>query len=217
MAELTLMKNAAEQQLAAEWARAKARLPGPAPLREAAFERFAKAGLPHRRVEEWKYTDLRALMRDAKPLAGVPDAAARERARSAGAALASIEARRIVLVDGAFMPELSDLSGLEAGLTIGSLAQALAQGDEPIVSQLGTIAPSDDVALALNTAFMGDGVVIRVAPGVSLARPIGLVLFNSGTRPASVFTRSLALIGNGARAMLLESHEGAADAADQIN
>ena len=76
--------------------------------------------------------------------------------------------------------------------------------------------PSDDVALALNT-FMGDGVVIQVAPGVSLARPIGLVFFNSGTRPASVFTRSLALMGNGARAMLLESHEGAIGAADQVN
>jgi Fe-S cluster assembly protein SufD len=85
------------------------------------------------------------------------------------------------------------------------------------VSQLGTIVPSDDVALALNTAFMGDGVVIRVAPGVSLARPIGLAFFNSGTRPASVFTRSLALIGKGARAMLIESHEGAAGAADQVN
>ena len=69
-------------------------------------------------------------MRDAKPLAGSPDAAARERARGAGAALASIEARRIVLVDGVFMPDMSDLTGLEAGLTIGSLAQALAQGDE---------------------------------------------------------------------------------------
>jgi Fe-S cluster assembly protein SufD len=211
------IRTAAEEQLTSGWQDAKGRLPGAARLRQAAFERFAKAGLPHRRVEEWKYTDLRGLMRDAKPLAGVPDAAAREHARSAGAALASIEARRIVLVDGAFMPELSDLSGLEAGLTIGSLAQALAAGDEPVVSQIGTIAPSDDVALALNTAFMGDGVVIRVAPGISLARPIGLVFFNSGTRPASVFTRSLALIGKGARAMLLESHEGAAGAADQVN
>jgi Fe-S cluster assembly protein SufD len=211
------VRTAAEEQLTSGWQDAKGRLPGAARLRQAAFERFAKTGLPHRRVEEWKYTDLRALMRDAKPLAGVPDAAARERARNAGAALASIEARRIVLVDGAFMPELSDLSDLEAGLTIGSLAQALAQGDEAVMSQLGTIVPSDDVALALNTAFMGDGVVIQVAPGVSLARPIGLVFFNSGTRPASVFTRSLALIGKGARAMLLESHEGATGAADQVN
>ncbi len=54
-------------------------------------------------------------MRDAKPLAGSPDAAARERARGAGAALASIEARRIVLVDGVFMPDLSDLPGSRRG------------------------------------------------------------------------------------------------------
>jgi len=50
-------------------------------------------------VEEWKYTDLRALMRDAKPLAGVPDAAAKARAKSAGNIFAAADARRIVLVD----------------------------------------------------------------------------------------------------------------------
>ena len=219
-AELRAIKTPAEQALGAAFAKARGTLPGKgtiAAMRADAFNQFDTRGLPHRRVEEWKYTDLRALMRDAKPLAGVPDAAARERARSAGASLASIEARRVVLVDGVFVPELSDLAGLESGLTIGSLAQALAQGDEAIMSQLGTTVSSDDVALALNTAFMGDGVVIRVAPGISLARPIGLVFFNSGTRPASVFTRSLALIGKGARAMLLESHEGAASAADQVN
>src|SRR5215212_12181364 len=126
MADVTLMKTAAELGLAAEWQEAKARLPGPAPLREAAFERFASTGLPHRRVEEWKYTDLRALMRDAKPLAGVPDAAAKARARDAGAGLATIEGRRIVFVDGAFVPERSDLAALEPGLSIRSLAQTLA-------------------------------------------------------------------------------------------
>src|SRR5205823_1784614 len=96
MAELTLMKNAAEQQLAAEWAAAKPRLPGAAPLRAAAFERFATTGLPHRRVEEWKYTDLRALMRDAKPLASPPDAAAKARAKDSGALLSDVECRRVV-------------------------------------------------------------------------------------------------------------------------
>jgi len=211
------VKTAAEQQLASGWQEAKGRLPGAATLRHAAFERFAALGLPHRRVEEWKYTDLRALMRDAKPLAGAPDAAAKARARGAGASLASIEARRIVLVDGVFMPDLSDLDGLEAGLAIDSLAQALACGDELLTAEIGKVVPSDDVALALNTAFMGDGVVIRVEPGVALARPIALVFFNSGTRPASVFTRSLALVGNGARAMLVESHEGAPGADDQVS
>src|SRR5438128_9647838 len=120
MAEIALLKTAAEQQLAAQWIEVGHLRPGLegtgleptslGALRAAAFDRFQNSGLPNRRVEAWKYTDLRALMRDAKPLAAPPDAAAKARARNAGASLASIEARRIVFVDGAFAPELSDLA-----------------------------------------------------------------------------------------------------------
>jgi Fe-S cluster assembly protein SufD len=215
-AEIHPIKTAAETALAANFAAAKGALPGAgagavAALREEAFRRFESDGLPHRRVEEWKYTDLRALMRDAKPLAGVPDAAAKARGRNAAAALASIEARRIVFVDGAFVPELSDLAGLEAGLTISSLGQALAAGDAQVLAHIGRVVPTDDVAVALNTAFMGDGAVIHVAAGIALARPVHLVFVNAGPEPAAVFARSLVVIGQGARAMLVESHEGAGD------
>ncbi len=82
MAGVKVMKTAAETALADTYTQARARLPGDAAIagqRAAAFDVFAKEGLPHRRVEDWKYTDLRALMRDAKPLAGPPDAAARAR------------------------------------------------------------------------------------------------------------------------------------------
>src|SRR6476661_6561774 len=128
------MKTAAETALAVTFAKARPALPGAAGLRDAAFKRFDSAGLPHRRVEEWKYTDLRALMRDAKPLADAPDAAAKARARQAMAVLSSIEARTVVFVDGVFAPELSDLADLEAGLTIGSMAQGLASGDPHLVA-----------------------------------------------------------------------------------
>jgi Fe-S cluster assembly protein SufD len=216
-AEIRPIRTAAETALSTAFASAKGSLPGPAALRESAFKRFEVAGLPHRRVEEWKYTDLRALMRDAKPLAVPPDAAAKARAKNAGAALAAVEGRRIVLVDGAFVPELSDLTGLEPGLTIRSMAQALAAGDAAVVERLGRIVPTDNVAVALNTAFMGDGVVVEVAAGAALARPLHLVFFNAGGSPASVFTRSLAVIGKGARAMLIESHEGAGGSDYQVN
>src|SRR5882672_11680518 len=97
-AEIRPIRTAAESALAANFAAAKRGLPGAgavAALREDAFARFESDGLPHRRVEEWKYTDLRALMREAKPLAGVPDAAAKARAKTALAVLPAIEARRI--------------------------------------------------------------------------------------------------------------------------
>ena len=157
-------------------------------------------------------------MRDAKPLAGVPDAAAKARAKSAGAMLASIEARRIVFVDGVFAPELSDLAALEPGLTIRSMAQALAANDPLVARHLGKVVPTDNVAVALNTAFIDDGAVIQVAAGAALARPIHLVFVNAGERAASVFVRSLVVVERGARAMLVESHEGLGAGADyQVN
>ncbi len=219
-AEIRPIKTAAESALSAHFAAAKGALPGAqavAAMREEAFHRFERQGLPSRRVEDWKYTDLRAAMRDALPLAAPPDAAARARVAQAGALVAGLEARRIVFVDGAFVAELSDLAELEPGLTIGSMAAALAAGEPLIASHLGKVAPSDDVAVALNTAFMGDGVVIRIAARGALARPIHLVFANSGLRPAAIFARSLIVVEEGARAMVVESHEGAADAADQVN
>src|SRR2546423_1604170 len=217
MAELTLMKNAAEQQLATEWVAAKPRLPGAAPLREAAFERFAATGLPHRRVEEWKYADLRALMRDAKPLAAPPDAAAKARAKDAGALLSDVECRRIVFVDGAFAPELSDLAQLELGLSVQTMSQALAKGDAFVSARLGKVVPTDDSAVALNPAFMGDGAVISIAAGGATERPLHLVFAATGDKPAALFTRSLVVIEKGARAMLVESHEGADGRDYQVN
>jgi Fe-S cluster assembly protein SufD len=209
MAELSLIRTAAEQQLAAQWEAAKGRLPGPAALRQSAFAYFAQAGLPHRRIEEWKYTDLRALMREAKPLASAPDAAAKARARDVGKPLADIESRRLTFVDGAFVPELSQLDALEPGLTIRSMAAALAGGDPLVTARLGQVVPvADDVAVALNTAFMGDGAVIHVAAGATLERPLHLVFAATGDTPTSIFTRSLVVIEPGARVMLVESHGG---------
>src|ERR1700726_1779761 len=127
MAEVKVIKTAAETALAHSFAQARPHLPGGTAIakeRAAAFDVFARQGLPHRRVEEWKYTDLRALMRDAKPLAALPDAKARTNAKTAGALVGDVETRRLVFIDGAFVPELSNPSNLEEGLSISSLADA---------------------------------------------------------------------------------------------
>jgi Fe-S cluster assembly protein SufD len=218
-AEVTVVKTAAESALAQTFAQARGRLPGDdaiAARREAAFDVFAKQGLPHRRIEEWKYTDLRALMREAKPLANPPDSAAKARAKDAGRMVSDLDARRLVFVDGAFVAELSDLHDLEAGLVVTSLAQALAAGDPVLGARLGKLAPANDAAVALNTALMGDGAVIQIAAGATIERPLHL-LFVVSDKPAAMFTRSLVMIDQGARVMLIESHEGPPGSEYQVN
>jgi Fe-S cluster assembly protein SufD len=209
-AEVAIIKTAAETALAQEFSQARGRLPGDGAIaarRDAAFGVFAKEGLPHRRIEEWKYTDLRALMREAKPLASPPDAAAKASAKNAGALLGDLEARRLVFVEGSFVPELSETANLESGLTVRSLAKALTGGDPLLDSHLGKLAPASDVAVALNTALMGDGAVIRIAAGSTIERPLHLLFVASG-KPAASFVRSLVVVEEGTRAMLIESHEG---------
>jgi Fe-S cluster assembly protein SufD len=218
--EIKPMKTAAETALAEAFAAVRTKLPGDrriAEQRAAAFQNFDERGLPHRRVEEWKYTDLRALMREAKPIAPAPDAQSKKRAKVAGSLVAAVGARRIVFVDGAFVPELSDLVDLEPGLSILPMAKALAEGDAVLARRLGAIVPTDDVAVALNTAFMGDGALVCIAANTKLDRPIHLVFAFGSDQAAATFTRSLVLVGEGARTTLIESHEGPDGLDYQIN
>src|ERR1051326_8071617 len=188
----------------------RGRLPGSgkvAELRHQAFDAFERAGLPHRRIEDWKYTDLRALMREVLPLAAAPDAAALARAEAA-LNLQTIEnARKLVLVDGVFAPKLSDLAGLEQGLRIGSLREQLEAGGTHLFSP-----PYANPMAALNAAMMTDGVVIDIAEGIKPARPLHVVHIATVAQPAAMFTRSLLTLGKSAAVTLVESYIAAGGA-----
>ena len=222
MTDVTHIRTAAETHLAEAFAALRSRLRHDAVTarREAAFRRFEAQGLPHRRVEEWKYTDLRTLVRDVKPLAGVPDADAKARAETAGSIFAAIGARRVVFVDGAFVPKLSDLADIEPGLRIRSLADVLGSAGStgaPFDYLTGDGPAEGDVAYALNTAFMGDGAVIEVAEGVEIARPLHLVFVYGSEQASAVYSRSRVVLGARAGLTLLESHEGPDGLDYQVN
>lgn len=214
-AEIKMMRTAAETA----YSDALAALPGPAeirPLREKALRLFAEKGLPHRRVEEWKYTDLRALIREMPPLAkgegkdGIAEAKKND-------ILAKIGAREITFVNGAFVAELSNLKNLEKGLTIRTLGDALKV--DPVLPQLlAGLNPSKyDAVFALNTAALNEGVVIDVAPGAQITKPIHIRHIVTGTTPVSVFGRALIKVGKKAQATLVQSYSGPDAVAYQTN
>jgi len=202
------------------FATARDRLPGAGPVADArrrAFEAYERAGLPHRRIEEWKYTDLRALMREVLPLAAVPDAVALQRAEAALKSLATADAHRLVLVDGVLAPTLSNLTALEAGIGVRTLRDALEEtGDEASADLLNGGAVSGPM-ISLNAAMATDGALIMVGEGATLTRPIHVV--HVATRAsAAIYTRSFLTLGKGARATLLESFVAADGAGSyQVN
>jgi Fe-S cluster assembly protein SufD len=218
-AEIKPIKTAAEPGLAAAYQVAKKRLPGGpafARLREQALAAFVEGGLPHRRIEEWKYTDLRTLLREAAPLADPPDKATFARAKKLEP-LPSVDVRRVTLINGSFVGELSDLVQPEAGLTILPLSRALAEG-HALASRIGRLLPPYyDATLALNTAFVADGIVIGLAAGSKLARPIHVRHLFTGAAAAAAYARTLVVVGEGAIATVIESFEGPDGVAYQSN
>lgn len=205
---LALAKNETGRALSDSFTVARDRLPGTgkvAEARRAAFEAYEKVGLPHRRLEDWKYTDLRALMREVLPLAPAPDAAALKRATAAVKLQAVNGARRLVLVDGVFAPKLSELDGLEKGVAVATLHGVLESGEASLQDQLVTLDIANPM-VALNTAVMTDGVVIQIANGVVLKQPLQIIHVATGATPAAMFTRSLLRLGRDAGVTLIESY-----------
>ncbi len=203
---LVLAKTDTGRPVGNVFAAARDRLPGSgnvAQTRAEAFEAYERAGLPHRRIEEWKYTDLRALIREVLALAPQPDAAALARAKAALMQEAVEGAAKLVLVDGVFVPALSDLAALGEGVSVRTLREILENSANAARSDL-LLTSTTDAMVSLNAAMATDGVVLTVADGTTLARPIQIV--HVATAPsASAFTRSHVKLGKNVHATLIES------------
>ena len=204
---VAVLKTKAEQALTENFAAIADELPGGeavAKVRNAAIGRFSTLGLPHRRIEAWKYTDLRAALKEAlPPLIGVPAAVGKAELDAALGPLAGIDATRVVFVDGAYVPSLSGIESL-SGVAGAPLAYALA-GDADDADLLRLKTGFEDPILALNTAYATDGAVIGIAKQAKLAKPLLLVFARASRSPHMLATRNVVSVGDGAEATIIEA------------
>jgi len=179
-------------------------------LRRKAIEAYGRLGLPHRRIEAWKYTDLRSRLTDAYPLLSPTGVALGEAelSKAIGSDFAALPAYRLVVVEGDLRADLSDLSGLKtAGIEVVSLAQALEKPPAWLKKTLGQVNPrEDDAVVALNTALMTGGVALRIAEGLTLDKPIHLIQLDGKGEYVSALTRNVVVAEPGSSVMLLESY-----------
>ena len=215
MADVTLMKTPAETALVQAFESAKTLLPGNVESRAQAFELFAKGGLPHRRVEEFKYTDLRAVLREVAPFAGVPSAEEAKAALQDAKAFSGVEALQVPFVNGHFVHEAVDLHGLPEDVEIVPLGKALASGHDWLAHLSPVKWASENPVYQLNTSFMADGVMIRITGQAET--PIHLRFVTARSTAAATATRVLVLVEEGASVTLLESHESTDGANHQPN
>lgn len=219
---VAITKTKAEQALSEAFEATNARLPGGAAVKAArakAIGAFNALGLPHRRIEEWKYTDLRVNVKDAAAPA-VSDATpvTVSELDAALGAMAGVDATQIVFVNGTYRAELSSREH-SAGLKVSPLSAALQSAQDKVADGLTrTTGPENDATVALNTAFMTDGAIVRVSDGATLAKPLLIVFVAAGSKAQSASVRNVIAAGAGSAATIIEAHIHLAGAASgQIN
>ena len=184
-----------------------AALPWLCDLRAAGIERFASLGLPAPGVEAWKYTRLRPL----ETTDFVPATAHTVNIDHLPALLpqGGID-HRVIFVNGRLMQCLAMPGERPEGVELGGLADALRRDPEAVGEHLGRIGEPDGQALlALNTAMMRDGLMLRVKRGVSVALPIEVVYVGAaGPQPLAFHPRNLIVLEPGSRATVVEHHIG---------
>ena len=165
-------------------------------LRESARETFTALGVPDRRKEAWKYSDL------AQALSSTPGGGA--------------VSRQPLALDGALIAAFRDgvfdatASTLPAGLIV-PLSHVLADDASAFAPVLGRINTAEQKAhpiVGLNTALMEEGFVLHVPAGETLDAPLH-VRFDWSAEAGDRHVRLLVDLGEGAQATILETHDGA--------
>ncbi len=172
--------------------------------RKSAFAQFAETGLPHRRMEDWKWTDLRRMIsRALPPAAGTTADAKVIDALIKAAPFAGVSRARLVFVDGTFdagrstMPASGDVEFASLG------ADKL-----PAWASDNLVAGSTDPIAALNLAYMSDGAALRFASGANIDAPVELLFVTTATQAATYTTRNVIVLEEGASATVIETHIG---------
>ncbi|MBP6012146.1 MAG: Fe-S cluster assembly protein SufD [Alphaproteobacteria bacterium] len=186
-----------EGAIAALFASARANLPGGAwlqPLRAEAIARLQRDGLPHRRVEAWKYTDFRNKLAPEIALAASAEATPPN-------LFADLKAHRVQLSGGKVVsaPNTDDLPD---GVEVLSLAEALTM---PSLWLRQWLQPTANAIENLNLAFASDGTLIRVGRGIQVAAP---VILRTTLGPGMAHTRNVIALEENAELTLIEIDDG---------
>jgi Fe-S cluster assembly protein SufD len=189
-------------------------------IREQALSLFEREGLPSKRHEDWKYTDIARIQNLLETNVDADDAM---QVDADALGIAELDAYRAVLVDGMLDDEHSNLPDDVNIVSLAAFLNGLSEkNDAPEAYAMDDIhrlfevrgdEPLFNGVLALNAAKASDGVLLCVKDGVQLKKP--LYIQHIATKTSHI--RHGILLGKHAQAEIIEHYVGADDAAALTN
>ena len=179
-------------------------------LRKSAFEAFRSEGFPTTRHEDWKYTDVRPITKRRFTTAATKEEFKRNYVEAAG--FPDPACHELVFTNGRYAGALSTLLPLPGGVVLQPLLEAIDGNEDLITGIFKQSEPFKNPFVSLNTAFITDGAFIYIPDGVCLDQPVHLIfLAGSQEQPFAAHLRNLIIMGNNARATVIETYIGVED------
>ncbi|RDB05451.1 Fe-S cluster assembly protein SufD [Runella aurantiaca] len=204
-----ILNNDLKQQLVADFQATESRLNGEAKTevhqkRREAMQRFEALGFPTIKHEEWKYSNVNNLVKQAfdfnvKSDFGANDVETLE--------IPNLQGNVLYFVNGMYNAELSSIVSPESQLQILNFGRAVKEKPELLATYFAHYANYQDEAFtALNTAFAHDGVVVHVPAGKVVEEPIILrFITDARTANAASQPRNLIVVGKNAEVKMAEA------------
>lgn len=180
-------------------------------LRENAMDRFEALGFPSVEAEEWKYTNVAPIARlNFAPLVLPQSDSILDTSSVSRFSYSEAEQNKLVFVNGALRADLSTFVALPAGVVAVSFAEALRneQFSEVMREHLGRVVDYNENGFtALNTAFIGDGLLLLIKRDTSVPAPLHLLFLTAARQDnPAVFPRVLLVAEENSRATVIESY-----------
>jgi Fe-S cluster assembly protein SufD len=145
-------------------------------FRKQAFEKFRELGIPTKKNEAYKYTNLNIFFDHDYANYFIPVASDFVKAEEFRCDVADLDTHGIVLLNGFYPTIYEKLRKLPGGAWVGSLNEAASKFPGLIEKHYGKYAYGEsDGLINLNTAMAPDGMFIYVPEGAALEKPIQIV------------------------------------------
>ena len=173
-------------------------------FREPAIEEFRRLGIPTRKNESYRYTNLDAFFNHQYGSYFMPGASDFEKAEEFRCDVTNLDTHGIVLLNG-FYPTIKDkLRQLPGGIWIGSLNEAAEKFSDQIHRHYNKyVNGNSDGLVSLNTAMASDGVFIYVPDDVVLTKPIQMVNLVQSDEDIFNQHRNLIIVGKNSEVSLI--------------
>lgn len=175
-------------------------------LHEKNLAKLNETGFPHKKIEEWRFTDLRSITRT--NFVHVNEAGALPAMDIEKYFIPESDRSRLVFINGKFHEKYSSIGGLGKGVTVGNLSD---HSEEDVVEEYldQLVNYEKDVFTPFNGLMFEDGAYIHLEKGAKAEAPIQVLnIYTDAKEPYVTTPRMLVVAEEESDVTIIEDHIG---------